>query len=506
MAISTAVLLLAPWERTSAVTEQEGLQAQRAWLAGSLAGLRVALKRQIVQLEVGHVLTGRPAAPLSHLPESLWQLDIDFAFLVGEVGLTVHGMIDGRPTTATAHTLIGDDLDALLAAVEPAAPSVASGFVLTRSGLALAAVTPTTHRGGRALLVVGELLDPDLLGGIAELLTLPGLRFEQGTAGPPRSFALRTRDGALLGSLVWDGAGPQEGLAGGAGSWGLLFVLAVLTLALAVSGPVVVRKARAELRGNAWIEKELRQALRAGALDLHYQPQIDMRRGVMSGAEALLRWSHPTRGTIPPSLFIPVAEKAGLMPELGGMVLRRATAEAARWGGLKVAVNVSPLQFRRPGLVAQVREALAAAGLAASLLELEITESALLDDPAAAFAKMRRLQQLGVRIAIDDFGTGYSSLSYLHRFPFDKIKIDRSFTEQLLEHAASRAVVEAVVRLARDLDASLCAEGIERKEQAALLATLGFDEAQGFLFARPMPAEELRALRAAPPAAWSAAI
>ncbi|MDF1587025.1 EAL domain-containing protein [Marinimicrococcus flavescens] len=457
----------------------------------------MALKRNLRQRQPERPLATDEPAPIAHLPEELRQPDIDFAFVLAGDGTTLHGALGGRALAVTASGLLGKGLDDLLAAPLASAHAVASGFVLTASGPALVAVAPEPAHSDGQRRVVGEQLDPFILGELERHLGLPGLRFAPEAPVGAAAMELHSRLGTPLGVLAWDEAAAAT--APLLPAWappGLLLTGAAGVLAWrALRGG---RKRRLLPSRAGWIETELREALQRGELELFYQPQVELGSGRLLGAEALLRWLHPTRGSIPPSLFVPVAENAGLMPEIGRMVLRRAAAEAAGWGGLKLAVNVSPLQFRERDLVAEIRRTLAATGLPARCLELEITESALLDDPVGAAAMMAQLRKLGIGIAIDDFGTGYSSLSHLHRFPFDKIKLDRSFTEQILEQPQSRTVVEAVARLARELDARLCAEGVEREEQAALLGLMGFEEAQGFFYGRPMAAADLRALLVAP--------
>jgi EAL domain-containing protein (putative c-di-GMP-specific phosphodiesterase class I) len=198
---------------------------------------------------------------------------------------------------------------------------------------------------------------------------------------------------------------------------------------------------------------------------------------------------------VAPNAFIPLAEETGLIIPLGEWVIREACATAARWpDDLKVAINLSPAQFRSPGLVQVIFNALATSGLAAERLELEITETVLLQDSEATLIKLYQLRELGVRIAMDDFGTGYSSLSYLQSFPFDKIKIDRSFIEDITESAGSLNIVRAVAALAKGLGMTTTAEGVETKEQLDAIAMEGCTEMQGFLFSRPLPAQEIERL------------
>jgi diguanylate cyclase (GGDEF)-like protein/PAS domain S-box-containing protein len=251
----------------------------------------------------------------------------------------------------------------------------------------------------------------------------------------------------------------------------------------------------ARMKGRHQLDADLRKALASGELDLYYQPLVALHDRAVLGYEALLRWRHPERGMVPPAQFIPVAEETGLIVPLGEWVLREACAAAAHWpDGLILAVNLSPMQLKR-NLLTAVTNALAAAGLPPQRLELEITEAALLHDDHATISILHQLRQLGVRIAMDDFGTGYSSLSYLRKFPFDKIKIDRSFVNDLLDEN-SVAIVHAIVELAGSLKMTTIAEGIETEEQLIKLRAIGCVEGQGYLFGRPLPEQE--ALRLLP--------
>ncbi|HWX49499.1 MAG TPA: EAL domain-containing protein [Roseomonas sp.] len=239
----------------------------------------------------------------------------------------------------------------------------------------------------------------------------------------------------------------------------------------------------------------LRTALDRDELGLHFQPLVGIRAGEVTGFEALLRWRHPLHGMISPAEFIAVAEETGLIMRMGEWALRSACREAVRWSQpVRVAVNLSPVQFRNPGLLQAVTDALIDSGLDARRLELEITESVLLQDDQANFAILWELRKLGVRIALDDFGTGFSSLSYLLRFPFDKIKIDRSFVTGLPDRRESKAVIRAVVSMSRSIGISVTAEGVETAEQLEALRQLGCNDAQGYLFSRPVPAAEVGAL------------
>jgi len=240
------------------------------------------------------------------------------------------------------------------------------------------------------------------------------------------------------------------------------------------------------------LEIDLRAAIARGQLELHYQPLIDLRDGTTSGYEALLRWNHPERGQVPPDDFIPVAEESGVIVEIGDWVIRTALHEAARWPEeLTVAVNLSPVQIHDPNLFTIILHALAASGVAATRLELEITESLLMQDSEATLAVLHKLREIGIRIALDDFGTGYSSLNYLRSFPFDKIKIDRCFVQELADREDCQAIVRSVIALANDLNITTLAEGVEAAEQLARLRTTGCDQVQGFYYSRALPAADL---------------
>jgi diguanylate cyclase (GGDEF)-like protein/PAS domain S-box-containing protein len=239
------------------------------------------------------------------------------------------------------------------------------------------------------------------------------------------------------------------------------------------------------------LELELRTALSRGEFELQYQPLLDIKTSNINCCEALLRWNHPQRGVVLPQEFIWLAEETGLIIPIGDWVLRRACTEAARWPeGVRIAVNVSPAQFKNRNLVPTVEEALASAGLPADRLEIEITETVLLLE-GDALATLHTLRGLGIHIAMDDFGTGCSSLSYLRSFPFDKIKIDRSFVSELAAGGESMAIVRAVTALGRSLGISTTAEGVETAEQLSLLRSEGCNEVQGFLFSPALPAAEV---------------
>ncbi|WP_236783678.1 EAL domain-containing protein [Azospirillum humicireducens] len=261
----------------------------------------------------------------------------------------------------------------------------------------------------------------------------------------------------------------------------------------------VTREMGARSRERMDLEGSLRKAIREGQLFLVYQPQVDTLTGRIVGLEALIRWRHPEEGLIMPGRFLPVAEETGLVLAMGDWVLFEACSQIRRWRSrfdlsIPVAVNVSGAQFRDGQLPAKVARALDANGLSGPELEVEVTESTLIDDVESAAATLGALKQRGVLIALDDFGTGYSSLSYLHRLPIDKLKIDRSFIHDLSTGASDVSVPRAIVGLGRSLGLSVIAEGVETQEQLQLLRDLSCESYQGFLFSRPVPAEEVERL------------
>ena len=250
------------------------------------------------------------------------------------------------------------------------------------------------------------------------------------------------------------------------------------------------------LEQRARTEAELHRALERGEFELHYQPQLSLRTGAVVGVEALLQWRHPQRGMVGPGQFVPLLEECGLMPAVGAWALRQACRQAKRWQdmglpSLRMGVNLSALQFRLAELVAVVRGALDDAGLAPGILELEVTESLILENVEQTIQAMHELKRLGVRLSLDDFGTGYSSLSYLRRYPVDRIKIDQSFIRDMLIHAGSAALVRSILSMAHNLGLETIAEGVETTEQFEYLRKQPCDEMQGFLFSRAVPAHEI---------------
>jgi diguanylate cyclase (GGDEF)-like protein len=251
----------------------------------------------------------------------------------------------------------------------------------------------------------------------------------------------------------------------------------------------------AKMQARRALELDLRKALALGEFELFYQPLINLEMNAVSGFEALIRWRNPERGLVPPIEFIPLAEEIGLINPIGAWVLKQACTEAMRWPKqIKVAVNLSPVQFKSGTVTLDVIAALGASGLPARRLELEITETVLLQDTEATISILNELRAIGVRISMDDFGTGYSSLGYLQKFPFDKIKIDQSFIRELSDKPDSMAIVRAIASLGCSLGIATTAEGVETEAQLEKLRAEGCTEVQGYLFSRPKPANELRAL------------
>jgi len=266
------------------------------------------------------------------------------------------------------------------------------------------------------------------------------------------------------------------------------------------------QKMTESVAGRLNLENQLRHALERREFVLHYQPKVHLANGHVTGAEALIRWNDPHKGLVPPAQFIPVLEETGLIYEVGRWALRTAIADYQRWrrAGLapvRIAVNVSPLQLRNPAFVSHLREAIAVDATAAAGIEIELTESLLMQDIKDTSAHLRVIRDMGFRVTIDDFGTGFSSLSHLAKLPVDMIKIDRSFVTGMTEGPEGLALVSMIIGLARTLKIKVIAEGVETEEQANLLRLLNCDEMQGFLFSKPLPADVFEARYLAPPVA-----
>jgi EAL domain-containing protein (putative c-di-GMP-specific phosphodiesterase class I) len=251
----------------------------------------------------------------------------------------------------------------------------------------------------------------------------------------------------------------------------------------------------AQAQQRRQIENDLRLAVERGEFELYYQPLFDLEQNRVCSFEALLRWKHPQRGVIAPAEFIPIAEDTGLIVPIGAWVISEACVQAVRWPEhIRVAVNVSPVQFHRGTLQDTIVRALGKTGLDPARLEVEITESIFLEGSDATLRLLHSLRSLGVRIALDDFGTGYSSLSYLQSFPFDKLKIDRSFIQNLLTRQGASAIVRAITELAHALNIETTAEGVEETAQLMELRAHGCSSVQGFLFSEPMSVQDVERL------------
>jgi EAL domain-containing protein (putative c-di-GMP-specific phosphodiesterase class I) len=252
---------------------------------------------------------------------------------------------------------------------------------------------------------------------------------------------------------------------------------------------------KTEANARRELERDMRAAMAEGGFEVHYQPLADLDSEKIVGCEALLRWRHPLRGMISPAEFIPLAEETGLIQEIGQWVLDTACREAEKWPShVRIAVNVSPVQFKSQTLALNVASSLAKSGLDPRRLELEITEAVLIADDEAALTTFAQLRELGVHIALDDFGTGYSSLRYLHRFPFDKIKIDRAFVKEVTDDTGSSSIIKAVVGIATERNMITTAEGVETRRQFETVRDLGCTQMQGYLFSAARPAHEIRAM------------
>ena len=248
---------------------------------------------------------------------------------------------------------------------------------------------------------------------------------------------------------------------------------------------------KAEADRRSALEIDLREAIWGDQLEVHYQPVVDIVSRRVVSVEALARWNHPTRGPIPPSEFIPVAEQTGLIVELGNWIMLQACRDATQMpANIKVAVNLSPVQFAKSNIVEWASYALADSGLPAERIEFEITEGVLLEETERNLNSLRELKEIGISIALDDFGVGYSSLAYLTKFPFDKVKIDKSFIDAL-DRTETSAVISSIVELANSLNLAILAEGIETEDQRKRVRSLGIKFGQGFLFAEPVPLDRL---------------
>jgi EAL domain-containing protein (putative c-di-GMP-specific phosphodiesterase class I)/GGDEF domain-containing protein len=344
------------------------------------------------------------------------------------------------------------------------------------------------EQGGSEFLVAVEVERPSDAAAIARrLLTAAvdpiGVGLRRARFRLAVGIALSTHDGTEPGPLV-EAACRAAAAVKGEGDRALAFASERL------NREIVARLA---------LEADLRQAVQERSFVVYYQPKVDVASERIVGMEALVRWQHPERGMVSPAEFIPVAEETGLIVPIGALVLRQACEDTVRWQReghppIRMAVNLSSAQFAQPDLVEMVLACLRETGLAPDCLELELTESMLMDDAEAAVTILRRLKRAGIHIAIDDFGTGYSSLSYLRRFPIDALKIDRSFIHEVNVNPDDAAIATSIILMGRSLKLRVVAEGVETKKQLAFLRVMQCDEAQGFLYSPPVPMDQAREL------------
>jgi EAL domain-containing protein (putative c-di-GMP-specific phosphodiesterase class I) len=442
---------------------------------------------------------------------------------VGEAIATVADMTSGGPAAPVSGIrglFTGVRGRFALLAVAAVAAAIIAVTMLPKDGTAVLEAQHAAVRSGlsdlRPLIGSAAGLDDDTVQQIGAAAGLDILDFESSfVADGHEAEPVLNADGRIIGFLTWPAeqetlrstswlpllAGAAAGFAAFAAFWLMRRQASKPAMpdkdsSMARTQSVIERSAVAPVSEQLddFVRRELPLALAADALAVHYQPIMSSDGARIVGVEALLRWTHQDRGAIPPATFIPVAERHGLMDEVGAFVLRRALAETRGWPELFVAVNLSPVQMRDPNIIATVRDALGKAGVPASRLMLEITEGVLIDDPDTMVERIGELRALGVRIALDDFGSGYSNLGYLLRFPIDKIKIDRSFVTPLGRASNGGVIVQAIVGLGRALGATVLAEGVETEEQRVLLRLAGCEELQGFLFARPAPADAIERL------------
>jgi diguanylate cyclase (GGDEF)-like protein len=424
-------------------------------------------EQRITQLAFNDVLTGLPN-------RSMFQQQIDHAYRLaqGNGSLFALHCLDLDHFKVINDTLGHPAGDALLVEAGQRVLQAARGHFVARLGGDEFVVLQTVGDDRGAI----DRLARDILGAVARPMAIDGNEFVPSTS---------------IGIAI----APQDGADG-------LTLLRNADLALyrakeAGRGTYAFFEEKLNQRAQQrrQLESDLRLALERGEFELFYQPLFDLEQNRICSFEALLRWRHPTRGMVSPVEFIPVAEDTGLIVPLGAWVIREACAQAASWPEqIRVAVNVSPVQFHRGSLHDTILHALGGSGLAPTRFEVEITESVFLEGSETTLRLLHSLRSLGVRIALDDFGTGYSSLSYLQSFPFDKLKIDRSFIQNLMTREGASAIVHAITELANALGIETTAEGVEETAQLMELRAHGCSSVQGFLFAEPMTATDVAKL------------
>jgi diguanylate cyclase (GGDEF)-like protein/PAS domain S-box-containing protein len=436
---------------------------------------RVVASRRIEKLSHTDALTGLPNRALlaERIERALAQSARDgapFALLLINLDHFKHiNETLGHAFGDRVLVEIGERLSAAVRQIDTVARLGGDEFVLLAQRSEMAGAEATARR-------VMEVLQRPF--------TLDGLNF---TVTASLGIALIPADGANMDELLRRAdAAMREAKAAGRAAW-----------RFHTPRP---QAGEAELRSRMQLDHAMRQALARDRFRLHFQPQVALERGGIVGAEALIRWRDPDLGEVPPGRFIPVAEESGFIVAIGDWVLRQAIAQAARWHAegrpLRMSVNVSALQFRQPGFVDGVARALRAGGLPGRLLELELTETILIQDVEDTLSRLHALAELGVQLAIDDFGTGYSSLGYLKRLPISRLKIDRSFVAELPGDASDASIVDAICNLGRALGLQVIAEGVETEAQRQFLLGAGCHEYQGWLFAPALAADEFEALLA----------
>ena len=424
-------------------------------------------EQRITQLAFNDVLTGLPNRTMFHQ-----QVEQLFRACEGSEGLFALHCLDLDQFKAINDTLGHPAGDALLMAMAERLREAARGHFVGRLGGDEFVVLQSIGGDRNAV----EKLAREILAAVAQPLTIDGNELAPSTS---IGIAIAPADGAE-GETLLRNADLALYRAKEAGRGTYAFFEESLN-------------ERAQERRQ--VESDLRLALERGEFELHYQPLFDLEQNRICSFEALIRWNHPQRGLVSPIDFIPVAEDTGLIVPIGAWVIREACAQAARWPEpIRIAVNVSPVQFHRGALHDTIVRALAASGLAPQRFEVEITESIFLEGSEATLKLLHELRSLGVRVALDDFGTGYSSLSYLQSFPFDKLKIDRSFIQNLLTRDGASAIVRAITELANALNIETTAEGVEETAQLMELRTHGCSSVQGFLFSEPMTVHDVERL------------